>query len=71
MLQLIWAMVAISAAATLVDAFLARELSQALVENVVIGYAKFGLSLSAIIVVLVVLKQWREKRLTATRALRP
>jgi hypothetical protein len=49
MLQLIWAMVAVAAAATMADAFLARELSQAVVEDIVIGSASVGLALSVII----------------------
>lgn len=52
MLQLIWAMIAVAAAATMADAFLARELSQAVIERVVIGYASVGLALSVIILVL-------------------
>jgi uncharacterized membrane protein len=49
MLQLIWAMIAVAAAANLTDAFLARELSQAVIEDVVIGYASVGLAISVII----------------------
>ncbi len=51
MLQLTWAMVAIAAVASVIDAFLAGELSRALIADVVIGYACVGLGLSAIILI--------------------
>jgi hypothetical protein len=66
MFLLIWTMVGVSALSVAVDAFIAGELSQGLVEDILIGHGLVGAGLSLIAIVASLISDMRRQSRAAT-----